>query len=339
MSNYNGFDFFDNNENNNNNNYNNNFNYEISETVNKAVEQKVKAMKRNYTTITIIVSVCLLFVFILAAFLIYRITSDNMARVYNERMDNFYNEYAEKISEKLDYQYEISDGKITVSSIVANKTLDSIVEIYCYKSSAGTSNTNYTSTATAFIINDEGYLLTNTHVVTYEQTSGIWGGSTKLCAYSKLLCNFRNSESSYELEIVAYDEAMDLAILKFKRLPKNFKYVTFANSDNLTIGENAVAIGNAEGLGISVTTGTVSNTVRKYDKEEYLQTDAAINPGNSGGPLFNSTAYCIGVITSKIADTANEGLGFAISSNEVMRFLDNYNKTAKEKVNYSQFKV
>ena len=96
------------------------------------------------------------------------------------------------------------------------------------------------------------------------------------------------------------------------------------NSDNLKVGEAAIAMGNALGIGQSVTVGYVSALNRSISSHDgsFIQTDAAINPGNSGGALVNASGEVIGITNSKYVDSSVEGVGFAIPINAAMQAID-----------------
>ena len=133
----------------------------------------------------------------------------------------------------------------------------------------------------------------------------------------------------YEAEIVGFDYDSDVALMKIKG--KNFPYIPFGDSDDILIGEWAIALGNPFGLFAihsqpSVTVGVVSATDRDFDRnqdgklyQDMIQTDASINRGNSGGPLVNSEGKLIGMNTMIFTETGGSiGLGFAIPSNKLM---------------------
>ena len=180
------------------------------------------------------------------------------------------------------------------------------------------------SSGTGFIITEDGYIVTNQHVVvladaavsTYYVTVILPGETTPVRA-----------------EVVGTDEQTDIAVLKVdtdRKLP----CVTLGDSNTLQAGELAVAIGNALGtLDDTVTVGVISATAREFVRNGYyvevIQTDASINPGNSGGPLINSFGEVIGITNSKIVTTTSESLGFAIPINSVKKIIEdliNYGK-------------
>lgn len=160
------------------------------------------------------------------------------------------------------------------------------------------------------------FILTNNHVV--DDTS-------------ELLIDFGDGKL-VEADIVGKDQETDLAVIKVDKASitnidsSKLRPVVFANSDNLKVGETAVAIGNALGNGKTVTIGVVSALNREvsssFNTLKLIQTDAAINPGNSGGALVNSRGELIGVNTIKISDTSVEGIGYAIPVNSAKPIIE-----------------
>lgn len=164
-----------------------------------------------------------------------------------------------------------------------------------------------------FILNDEGYLITNFHVIEGETQISIEVYHQK----GSLL----ERTSFKQIRIVAMNKFADLALLQItdKDAPK-FKNVRLGDADVLAVGERVFAIGSPLGLERTVTEGIVSTKTRQMQGSLYLQTTAQINPGNSGGPLFNMRGEVVGVTNMKI--TFGEGLGFAIPVEAVKYFLD-----------------
>jgi len=158
------------------------------------------------------------------------------------------------------------------------------------------------SLGTGFIIDKEGYILTNNHVV--DQTDEI---KVKLA-----------DEKEYTAKMVGRDPKTDLALIKIdpeKPLPA----LVLGDSDKLEVGDWVVAIGNPFGLGNTVTAGIVSAKYRKIGASSYdnfIQTDASINPGNSGGPLLNMAGEVVGINTAIFSQSGGSiGIGFAIPVN------------------------
>jgi serine protease Do len=149
------------------------------------------------------------------------------------------------------------------------------------------------------IISEDGYILSNNHVVE---------GAKEV---SVTLAN----EKEYPAEVIGLDPKTDLAVLKIEA-PKDLPKASLGNSENLKVGDWVVAIGNPFGLNHTVTSGIVSAKGRvigagPYDN--FIQTDASINPGNSGGPLFNMKGEVVGINTAIIPQ--GQGIGFAIPVN------------------------
>jgi serine protease Do len=164
-----------------------------------------------------------------------------------------------------------------------------------------------------FIINEDGFLMTNFHVIE---------GETQISVEVYHQRSGELSRKAYkQVRIIAMNKFQDLALLKIddKDAPK-FKYVLLGSADALAVGEQVFAVGSPLGLERTVTEGILSTKTRPMGGELYLQTTAQINPGNSGGPLFNMSGEVIGITNMKI--TFGEGLGFAIPVESVRYFLD-----------------
>ena len=161
------------------------------------------------------------------------------------------------------------------------------------------------SLGSGFIINEDGYVLSNYHVVK---------GATKI------MITLYGEDGELPAQLIGYDEAYDLALLKIEADNRTFPYVALGDSDAIEPGEFAIAIGNPYGLNNTVTFGIVSAKGRsdvganKYQR--YIQTDVAINPGNSGGPLFNIHGQVIGINTLIYSTSGGSiGIGFATPIN------------------------
>ena len=165
------------------------------------------------------------------------------------------------------------------------------------------------SMGTGFIIDDEGYIITNEHVIT---------GAKKIAVltYDKQVISS---------ELIGYDKIKDLALLK---ISGKYESLSLGDSSDVQVGEKVIAIGNPLGLSFSVTEGIVSAVKRPGPNglEEYIQTDVSLNPGNSGGPLIDIQGNVIGVNNFKVGGA--ESLGFALESNIVREFANQIvNKT------------
>lgn len=182
-----------------------------------------------------------------------------------------------------------------------------VVNISTYQGSTGGQGAG-----SGFIIDDQGHIVTNRHVIADADIVTVV---------------FFNTWEAYA-EVVGIDADSDLAILQVADMPDDVYPLSLGDSDNVRVGEMVIAIGNPFGLGSSMTMGIVSAIGRSIESgatpfqiPQAIQTDAAINPGNSGGPLINLRGEIIGV-NAQIATAgtpANVGVGFAIPSNVVRR--------------------
>ena len=162
------------------------------------------------------------------------------------------------------------------------------------------------SLGSGFIINKEGYILTNYHVIENA---------------TEIIVSLSAGKKEYKAKTVGQDQKLDIALIKITP-DEELPVASVGDSDGLQIGEWVVAIGNPFGLGGSVTAGIVSQKGRiigagPYDN--FIQTDASINPGNSGGPLFNIKGEVVGINTAIIA--GGQGIGFATPINMVKEVL------------------
>ena len=164
---------------------------------------------------------------------------------------------------------------------------------------------------TGFIITDDGYVVTNAHVLS--------GG--------KFVQAITSTHGAINADFIGYDGNLDIALLK---ISGSYEKLNLADSNRVQIGEKVIAIGNPLGLQFSVSEGIVSAVHRtgSNNLDGYIQTDAALNPGNSGGPLINSDGKVIGINNFKLS--GGENLGFALESNYIREAVD---KISAEKLN------
>jgi S1-C subfamily serine protease len=179
------------------------------------------------------------------------------------------------------------------------------------------------ATGSGFVIDREGHVLTNNHVV-----EGADNVSVKL----------GDSEESFEAEVVGTDPGTDIALLKVDAPAKEFHPLQLGRSSEMEVGDPVVAIGNPFGLDRTVTSGIVSALQRDiqapngFSISHVIQTDAAINPGNSGGPLINAAGEVIGInaqIATGGGGNGNVGIGFAIPIDTVRANLEQLKETGE----------
>ncbi len=192
----------------------------------------------------------------------------------------------------------VGSGTLSIPEI-AEKMKNSVVGI-------STSSIYGTSTGTGIIYSSDGTIITNAHVIS--------GGRSITVTMP--------DGTTYEAVVVGSDAKSDLAVIKISA--SGLAAAAFGNSNNLVVGETAVAIGNPLGLEFagSVTAGVISALNREVDVDgrymTMIQTDAAINPGNSGGPLLNNRGEVVGINSVKVSSTDAEGLGFAIPISDAL---------------------
>lgn len=216
-----------------------------------------------------------------------------------------------------------TSGKEDLSTVASN-VMPSIVSITSkYETSSGYlfgQQQNESEGAGSGIIvgKKDGYLLvvTNNHVIADAQSLSV--GFTDDTSASGMI---KGSDNDADLAVVAV-KVKDIKAATLKKI----KIITLGNSDDLKVGEQAIAIGNALGYGQSVTGGYISALNREVQLTDktmtLLQTDAAINPGNSGGALLNSKGELIGINTVKYSSEDVEGMGYAIPINTAKPIID-----------------
>lgn len=208
----------------------------------------------------------------------------------------------------------LNDQQDVMTSLYAHVS-PGIVSIQVFGATSG-------SLGTGFVYNDEGYIITNQHVVEGQQ---------------KMEVDFPNGFKAFAT-LVGIDPDSDIGVIKVDAPAEELHPLTLGDSSQLKVGQTVIAIGNPFGLSGTMTTGIVSALGRTlpanraaengsfFSSSDQIQTDAAINPGNSGGPLFNLNGEVIGINRAIRTDAANaggepvnSGIGFAIAINIAKR--------------------
>ena len=213
---------------------------------------------------------------------------------------------------------DVADAALPSVVSITNISVQEVRNFYSRFGLGGMGRTQLeetTSCGSGVIIADDGeylYIVTNAHVVSGATTISVSFVDNSVC----------------EAQLCGADSDVDIAVVKVPvsdlsddTLSK-ISVIAIGDSDELEVGEQVVAIGNALGYGQSVTTGIVSALGRSITNENgytstYIQTDAAINPGNSGGALLNLDGELIGINSAKMSDTDVEGMGYAIPISDV----------------------
>lgn len=228
----------------------------------------------------------------------------------------------------------------------ANKILPSIVGIEVTYTATSNSFFGFgspsTSTATAtgsgIIISEDGYIVTNNHVIDTSSSSSY--SYYDISDATSVKVKLYGSDETYDAEIIGKDSQTDIAVLKIDKI--DLTAAEFADSDQAVVGEFVMAVGSPLGLDTTVTTGIISAVNREVESDgtKYvcIQTDAAINSGNSGGALVNSDGKVIGINTLKLSGSGVEGIGFAIPINstlDVISQLKDHNKVLRPYIGIS----
>ena len=251
------------------------------------------------------------------------------------------NDSSENNSTNLNTQLISLQGYSDTAVGVAKKVQPSIVAIsveYSVNSIFNRSSTTATAKGSGIIISEDGYILTNNHVVDSSSSSSSYSYydiSEATSIKVKLNSGTYGNDATFDAKIVGKDSKTDLAVLKIEK--SGLTPAEFANSDEVVVGEFAMAVGSPLGLDTTVTCGIISAVNREVESDEgttytCIQTDAAINSGNSGGALVNAQGKVIGINTLKLSGSGIEGIGFAIPINSTLSItkdLITYNKVLR----------
>lgn len=285
----------------------------------KVTMKKAKTKRKIKKILILILFIILISLILYNLYIMYKNIdiSDNLQ--YQSTRTSLSTDYSQTVE-------TVTKNSVTVAEMLKNVT-ESVVGISKLTTPGGSILNNVSSEelglGTGVVVSDDGYILSNSHVTGDKYST----------------CYVTINENTYKGSVVWSDSDLDLSITKVKG--NNLKYVNFADSKNLRVGEQVYAIGNPIGYEFrqTVTSGIISalNRTIKVDESEQvsyisdlIQTDATINPGNSGGPLVNSVGEVIGINTVKI--TSAEGIGFAIPINVVKPVVESF----KEKGSFEE---
>ncbi len=274
-----------------------------------ATAREKRRINRNERVIILLLVLIFLVAFGLSVFAIVNEVSKSEKVFANyKKTENvvLYRESKPESDDMDDSYIDADTGKYTTEGI-ASVVRPSIVEIYAYDDSR---HTTMVGSGSGVIISEDGYIVTNTHVLDAD------GYHTVTTADDKV----------YDAKIIGRDSKTDIAILKISA--PDLKPAVLGDSDEIVPGEQVMAIGNPAGLSGSVTDGIVSAVNRKIKSDSTgfemncIQTNADISPGNSGGALVNMYGQVIGITSSKYVSSSYEGLGFAITINDAVPIIE-----------------
>ncbi|MFA5449691.1 MAG: serine protease [Clostridia bacterium] len=204
----------------------------------------------------------------------------------------------------------------------------SVVQVLCGMS-------NITERATGVILNTDGYVLTNTHVVTHK--SEIPSGGSMVVhykPYEQIKAIIQGNNSEYEMELIAFNPDVDLAIIKFKETPTGLTPATLVKADYVRRGEDVALIGNTIGYGLTVSVGAVSGFYNNGNMDIVL-TDALALSGTSGAGLFNVYSQLVGLISVQLFSEQSGSMAGAISTKSIIEYIDEVNAQVDVNIGYT----
>ena len=282
-------------------------NFEDSPNPNKDHDKKIKSFLS--TTIGILVFLVVILIVCIVYFWKNGYISTSKSNLKNIISSS--NQNNSQLDEPtIKFEQTPEDENQLSAETVYNKLAPCVVGVVVYDSEANIIS-DPISQGSGVIIDEKGYIVTNSHVVNNSKKNNI-----------KIVSN---TNEEFSGKVVGYDIRTDLAVIKCEK--SGLSCATLGDSDQVKVGESVLALGNPLGLDFAstLTRGIVSAVNRSKSISssnslvKYIQTDAAINPGNSGGPLINMYGQVIGINSMKIGAAGLEGMGFAVPSNDVKK--------------------
>lgn len=294
----------------------------------KAAAPKIKKEKKSFSGGALVACclICAIIASVISSGAVYLIASNNGS--------------AGDVSGGATTNITVDKQSTNIVSAIAEKSIPSVVGIGV-TASVNTFfgfSTDTSSEGSGVIYSDDGYIITNYHVISMAVESDV-SNSAQIS-----VCLSSDPDTSISAKVVGYNSDYDLAVIKIEKT--GLTPIEFADSNEVAVGDIAVAIGNPGGQQFmsSVSSGIISGLNRTIQLEgtaqmKLLQTDAAINPGNSGGALVDCYGKLVGINSSKISSEEYEGMGFAIPSNTVKKVVSNIINNQNKKYAYVGVKV
>lgn len=305
--------------------------------------QELKSRLKTYFLIAIILLVALNIAGGFVFSLYFRHKTDiTVQQAYEGFLKNFddivSDDLKESISQKIlkDYlrEYYLPEDYVSIGLYVNSKVRPATVEVL----SGNTADPAIR--ATGVILNSEGYILTNTHSITFS-TDHIGGDinnpthSVTYTVYPVINVLVYADIEPYTAEVIDYDIEHDLAIIKLKNSPEKLHSVLIGDSDFVKIGEETVVMGNTLGLGITVSLGSVIGTY-SYQNTDMIQLDALTLEGNSGAGVYNPLCEMVGLVSFKISDLSETGsICYAVAANEIINYISTVNSKKGINITYT----
>lgn len=272
-------------------------------------EKKPKNKKKMKTFLSAITGILIVLVMALIICIIYFLNNKNLLSSISSSLSGNSDTQNSQLGEaNIKYEPKPSDENQLSAETIYERLAPSVVGVVVYDADAEIIS-DPVSQGSGIIIDDQGYIITNSHVVNNSKKNNI-----------KIVSN---TNEEFQGKVVGYDTRTDIAVIKCDK--SGLFCATLGDSDQVKVGESVLALGNPLGLDFAstLTRGIVSAVNRSKSLAasnslvKYIQTDAAINPGNSGGPLINMYGQVVGINSMKIGAAGLEGMGFAVPSNVV----------------------
>jgi len=276
-------------------------------------------LNKPLITVVVLIGIMVIIQTSFISFLGYKIINfsndiEEAQMILNKRIDINNAEFQNRINQISEDLITIKKGLQMEINTVKTDTSEDFSDIIIQSVKSVVSIRTDIAQGTGFIINPEGYVVTNAHVL-----SG-----------ARLAEAITSNKEVKQITLIGYNVSLDIALLK---IDGDYSFLQFEDTKNIKLGEKVIAIGNPLGLAFSVTEGIVSGINRTgtiNNLPAYIQTDAALNPGNSGGPLLNRNGKVIGINNFKIQ---GENLGFALNSEYIIKGINEIaNKKLKRKI-------
>jgi len=217
-------------------------------------------------------------------------------------------------------------------AVIYRERADGVVTVYSFFAATGDTEAG-AAQGSGFVVSDEGYILTNSHVIT---TAGEGATGDQVKAARRVYVQFRDGDR-IEADVVGFDLYDDVGVLKVDPQDHELRPVPLGDSSEAVVGEPVAAIGSPFGQESSLSVGVVAATERSIDSltsnyslVDAIQTDAPINRGNSGGPLLDARGRALGINAQirSVSGTA-EGVGFAVPINSAIRSMEQLKETGR----------
>ncbi len=305
----------------------------------ESTEYKIAEIRSKYKTYLIIAIICIITINIIFTFgitLYMQNISKNAAdKAYDMLHKNLDNILTDDIKQRITNEvlkehmreYYLPEDYFSMGIYVRDRAKDVAVEII-----SGWGHDNIAKKGTGLIINSNGYIITNTHVITHitEEMAGGYDTPIKqtiYTVYDYIGVKIANEIGVFRAEKIAYDKDRDIAIIKLLDTPENqLSSVVFTLSDYVSMGEEVAIIGNTLGFGITVSLGSILGTNKYAVSEEIeadmLQLDALTLEGNSGAGVFNPLCELVGMVSFKMISLSDSNsVCYALSSVEIIDYL------------------